>query len=332
MSVVGGPVIRRIIDASRDAGSRDELLASVGLAPHASPRDAAREVVGSDAYYDLLERVTSAGDDDLPLRYAALLRADDLGALGLGLKTAPTVRDAVLRLVRYILVLSDTLEYELREGRHPALVMSRPGHRRGAQLANECALAAVVSVLRTISGADVALTEVTFRHPAPASTAAHEAFFGCPVRFDAERNAIGFTPAALDQRTQLGDEGLSAYFLAELDALKSETASDQSVRSLVYAAVTDALPDGVPRRMVIARRLGMSERTLHRRLADEGASFQSVARAAQLDAAETLLTQTANSLGEIAFLTGFSDQSAFSRAFRTHAGCTPMAYRTAAAG
>ncbi len=331
MSVVGGPVIRRVIDASRDAGTRDELLASVGLAPNASPREAAREAVAADAYYDLLERVTRPGDHSLPLRYATLLHADDLGALGLGLKTAPTVRDALLRLVRYILVLSDTLEYELHEGRHPALVMSRPSHRRGAQLANECALAAVVSVLRTTSGADVQLTGVTFRHPGPASAAEHEAFFGCPVHFDAERNAIGFTPAVLDYPTQLGDEGLSAYFLAELDALKRES-SDQSVRSLVYAAVTDALPDGVPRRAVIARRLGMSERTLHRRLADEGASFQSVARAAQLDVAESLLAQTANSLGDVAFLAGFSDQSAFSRAFRAHAGCTPMAYRTAAAG
>ncbi|GAA3641707.1 hypothetical protein GCM10022200_26870 [Microbacterium awajiense] len=331
MSVVGGPVIRRVIDAARDAGTRDELLASVGLAPNIPPRDAAREVVAADAYYDLLERVTPPGDHSLPLRYASLLRADDLGALGLGLKTAPTVRDALVRLVRYILVLSDTLEYELQEGRHPALVMSRPSHRRGAQLANECALAAVASVLWTTAGDDLPLTEVSFRHPGPTSSAEHETFFGCPVRFDAERNAIGFTPSALERPTQLGDEGLSAYFLAELDVLKRET-RDPSVRALVYVAVADALPDGVPRRTVIARRLGMSERTLHRRLADEGVTFQSVARAAQLDTAETLLAQTANSLGEIAFLAGFSDQSAFSRAFRAHAGCTPMAFRAAAAG
>ena len=330
MSVVGGPVIRRVIDASRNAGTREELLASVGLAPNASPRDTAREMVSSDAYYDLLERVAPPDDHSLPLRYATLLRPDDLGALGLGLKTAPTVRDALLRLVRYILVLSDTLEYELQDGAHPALVMSRPGLRRGSQLANECALAAVVSVLRTTSDADLRLAGVEFRHPGPVPAPEHEAFFGCPVRFDADRNAIRFTAGALDQPTQLGDEGLSAYFLAELDVLKRQR-SDQSVGSRVYTAVTDALPDGVPRRAVIARRLGMSERTLHRRLADEGATFHSIARSAQLDAAEALLTQTARSLGEIAFLAGFSDQSAFSRAFRSHAGSTPLAYRAAAA-
>ncbi|GAA1470487.1 AraC family transcriptional regulator [Microbacterium thalassium] len=330
MSVVRGPVIRRVIDAARGAGARDELLASVGLSASASPLEAAKEIVGSDAYYDLLERVTASGDHTLPLRYAALLQPDDLGALGLGLKTAATVREALLRLGRYILVLSDTLEYELRPGDHPTLVMSRPSHRRGAQLANECALGAVVSVLRRITGVEIRPELVTFRHPGPASTTDHEAFFGCSVDFDADGNAIVFTPETLATPTQLGDEGLSAFLLAELDDLKRSSA-DRSLESRVYSAVTDALPDGVPRRAHIARRLGMSERTLHRRLADEGVSFASVARAAQLDAAEALLVQTENSLGEIAFLTGFSDQSAFSRAFRSHFGATPLAYRTSCA-
>ncbi|SEI95894.1 AraC family transcriptional regulator [Demequina mangrovi] len=327
MSVVGGPVIRRIVDASRGPERTESLLESVGLAPTAAPLDAAKEAVDSEAYYDLLERVTAHGDDDLPLRYASLLRPDDLGALGLGLKTAPTAQGALQRLVRYILVLSDTLEYELRRGERPTLVMSRPSHRRGAQLANECALAAVVSVLRGITGVHLAPESVTFRHAGPASVADHEAFFGCPVRFDGEANAIAFAPAALRTPTTHADEGLSAYLLAELDQLK-RTTEDQSLESRIYAAVTDALPDGVPRRAQVALRLGMSERTLHRRLAEEELSFRSIARAAQLDAAEALLTQTPSSLGEIAFLTGFSDQSAFSRAFKAHTGLTPMAYRS----
>lgn len=327
MSVVRGPVIRRVIDAARVPESRDELLASVGLVPGATPLEAAKEVVSSETYYDLLERVTPPEDRALPLRYAALLRPDDLGALGLGLKTAATVGDALLRLGRYILVLSDTLEYELRRGDHPTLVMSRPSHRRGAQLANECALGAVVSVLRTITGEPLRPELVTFTHRGPGSDADHVAFFGCPVHFDSDANAIRFRQATIDMPAQLADEGLSAFFLAELESLKRAT-PDASLESRVYAAVTDALPDGVPRRAQIARRLGMSERTLHRRLAEQDVSFQSIARAAQLDAAEALVVQTENSFGEIAFLTGFSDQSAFSRAFRSHFGATPLAYRS----
>lgn len=328
VSVVRGPVIRRVIDAARCGDSREELLRRVGLSPQASARDAAREVVGSDAYYDLLERVTAHGDDALPLRYATLLQPDDLGALGLALKTAPTARDALLRLVRYILVLSDTLEYALQPAHGgAALVMARPGPRRGAQLANECALAAVVTMLRSVTGDDVRPTAVTFRHPAPASTDAHVAFFRCPVRFAAEHNAILLTDAVLETPASLADEGLSSYLLAELDEIKRSSA-DRSLAEQVAAAVTDALPDGVPRRAQIARRLGMSERTLHRRLADDDTTFHEIARGAQLDVARSLLTQTPNTLGEIAFLTGFSDQSAFSRALRVETGQTPLEYRT----
>jgi len=330
MSVVGGPVIRRIVGAAQGPETAEDLLASVGLAASAAPLDAAKEAVDSEAYYGLLERVTAHGDHALPLRYASLLRPDDLGALGLGLKTAPTAQDALQRLVRYILVLSDTLEYELRRGEQPTLVMSRPGHRRGAQLANECALAAVVSVLRGITGVRLEPEIVTFRHGGPPTAADHEAFFGCPVRFDVEENVITFTRAALLTPTTHADEGLSAFLLAELDHLKHAT-EDLSLKSRIYAAVTDALPDGVPRRAQVALRLGMSERTLHRRLAEEDLSFRTIARAAQFDAAEALLTQTPSSLGEIAFLAGFSDQSAFSRAFKAHTGLTPMAFRSSRA-
>lgn len=327
MSVIRGPVIRRVIDAARDAGPTDDLLRSVGLVPHASTLDAAKEIVSSETYYELLERVAPPDDHSLPLRYATLLRPDDLGALGLALKTAPTVRDALLRLVRYILVLSDTLQYELHLGDTATFVMVRPGHRRGAQLANECALGAVVSVLRQITGVELRPEAVTFRHRAPTSVTAHTAFFGCPIHFASDSNSVRFAPDTLDTRTQLADEGLSTFLLAELDDLK-RSSSDQSLESRVYSAVTDSLPDGVPRRAQVARRLGMSERTLHRRLAGVGLSFQAIARRAQLDVAEGLLAHSADSLGEIAFLAGFSDQSAFSRAFKAHTGQTPLAYRT----
>ena len=142
---VGSPVIRRIVQVAHGPDRADELLASVGLSPDPGPGGWGGDTVEEEAYYTLLER--AAGDDDhgLPFRYGEALQPDDLGALGLAMKTAPTVEDALHRLIRYILVLSDTLEYELLDrssGRVFALG-GRPHHRRGAALANECALAAL---------------------------------------------------------------------------------------------------------------------------------------------------------------------------------------------
>lgn len=330
MTVVSGAFARRIVSVARGPESPETLLAGVGLAPGAPGLDAAREVVDAEAFYELIERATGESDGDLPFRYAAALHPDDLGALGLAIKTANTVRDALQRLVRYILVLTDSLEYELRDdGDGAVLVLSRPDHRRGAQIANVCALAAVISVLREIAISSVAPVEVAFRHPRPRSADGYEAFFGCPVRFGVDINGLHLDAQSLGIRTRLADEGLSAFLLAQLEDLRREQ-PDRSLVTQVRSAVADSLPDGLPRRGLIARRLGMSERTLHRRLAEHGQTYQSIANRARQEAAESLLVNGNHALAEVAFLTGFADQSAFQRAFKSWTGQTPLTFRESA--
>lgn len=118
--------------------------------------------------------------------------------------------------------------------------------------------------------------------------------------------------------------------VARLDELKEER-TERTLEARVHAAITDSLPDGRPSRAQVARRLGMSERTLHRRLSEQGETFQSITTNAQRMAAESLLANGRSSLAEVAFLTGFSDQSAFTRAFKGWTGQTPLAFREAGA-
>ncbi len=114
--------------------------------------------------------------------------------------------------------------------------------------------------------------------------------------------------------------------MAEPDGLHpAET--EPSIGELVYRTVIDSLPDGLSKRPDVARRLEMSERTLNRRLAEEGVSFRTITQRARREAAESLLTDRRNSLAEVAFLTGFGDQSAFQRAFKAWTGQTPLSFR-----
>lgn len=328
MGSVGTPVVRRMIEVAHGSRDPDALLDSVGLSRLPDGAAWSGESVDEEIYYDLIERI--ADDPAFPFRYAEALHPDDLGALGLAFKTAPTVGDALERLVRYILVLSDTLEYEIldRPTSRVLALTGRPSHRRGAALANECALAAVVSILRQSVGTRVTPIEVTFRHAAPPTVAHHGAFFGCPISFGEAIDGVRLDRAQLAQRTLLADDGLSAYLLTHLDDLKAQS-TNRSLVDDVRAAVAAALPDGQPSKSRIARRLGMSERSLHRRLADHDATFQAIANRARRDAAESLLRSTDHSLAEVAFLTGFSDQTAFTRAFKRWTGRTPAAYRHA---
>ena len=77
----------------------------------------------------------------------------------------------------------------------------------------------------------------------------------------------------------------------------------------------------------VARAVGMSERTLYRRLAEDGLTYQSVLEKTQRSLAENLLSKSAFSIAEVAFLTGFSEQSSFTRAFKRWVGLSPGAFR-----
>lgn len=328
MGSVGTPLVVRMIDVADERHDRADLLESVGLTSDAAGVDWAGDAIDEEVYYGLLERIAGAADPGFPFRYATALHPDDLGALGLAIKTAPTLRAALERLARYLLVLSDTLRYELVDevGGATFVLDGRPHHRRGAAIANECAVAAVTSLLRVVGGIALAPTLVEFRHAAPATDLHHVDFFGCPVRFDAATNGIHLGHEPLARRALLADDGLSTYLLSRLDDLTARKAR-RSIVDDVRAAITDVLPDGQPSKSQIARRLAISERTLHRQLADQGESFQAIATRARRDAAESLLTTTSHSIADIAFLTGFSDQTAFTRAFKRWGGTTPAAFR-----
>ena len=82
----------------------------------------------------------------------------------------------------------------------------------------------------------------------------------------------------------------------------------------------------------VARRLAMSERTLHRRLSERGLTFKSLVDSTRRHVAENLLRDSRYTATEVAFLTGFSEQSAFTRAFRRWAGQTPRSFRLSADG
>lgn len=331
MGSVGTPVVRRMIDVADDRHRREELLASVGLSADPIGVDWAGDSIDEETYYGLLERIAGTDDLGFPFRYARALHPDDLGALGLAVKTAPTLRAALERLARYVLVLSDTLRYELVDepGGAVFVLVGRPHHRLGAAIANECAVAAVTSLLRVVGGITLEPTLVEFQHAAPSTDRHHVDFFGCPVRFEAEVNGIHLGDEQLARGALLADDGLSSYLLSRLDDLTARKAR-RSIVDDVRAAIADSLPDGQPSKSQIARRLAMSERTLHRQLADHDETFQTIATRARRDAAESLLTTTNHSIADVAFLTGFADQTAFTRAFKRWTGTTPAAFRDGA--
>ena len=168
------------------------------------------------------------------------------------------------------------------------------------------------------------------KHGPPASVSAHERYFGCPVHFAAGEDSLAISSETLRRPNHLSDDGISRFLLTHLDAEIEALGAEIPVRALVEREISRSLSSGVPRMADIARRLAMSQRTLHRRLADSGLSFKSLVDDTRRHVAASLVRGSSYSLTEVAFLAGFSEQSAFNRAFKRWTGHTPTAFRDAA--
>lgn len=308
----------------------DGALVSGGVVVRRMPHPSDDRLTDTD-YFDLLDWIRRGYGDDVALleSYARLIRIDDIGALGLAIKTAPTLRASLERVERYWRVVTDTAVYRLDESGDPALlaIEARTGNHSVLGFRNEGALAGFARNMRQFVEGDLVLDHVSFRHACRSDPARYAAHFGCPVRFGADRDAIALKPAMLDLPNRLGDAAVSDFLTAHLETEIGSLTDDSSVRALLLRRLTPALSNGVPQAREIARAMGMSERTLYRRLAEEGLTFRDVLAEAQLSLAQELLRDSTSSIAEIAFLTGFSEQSTFSRAFKRWIGQAPAQFR-----
>lgn len=319
---------RKMVAAAGKAVDARALLAGAGLDPDGAWDP--KVMIPATIYYDMLERIAEQTDvTDLPVRGGASMRCDDYGALGLAWKAALDLGGSFSRVERYSRLWTSVVRYELRpDPRGILFILHREGERRlGMRLSNEATLASAVSLARQVCPAPFSPLEVQIRHRAPKSVAAHEDWFGCPVRFDAELDALLLSPETLAQPNILGDAGISSYLISHLDAELSEIADEVSLVAQAKDAIAQSLSEGTPRMADVARGLGLSARSFHRRLSEQGMSFQTLTEETRRELAEGLLRDARYSLAEIAFLTGFSEQSSFTRAFKRWVGRTPASCR-----
>lgn len=317
----------RMINQAGPELDRGALFRSCGLSESAPPDPT--DKVSDTAYYDLLETIAEQERPDIGfhVRVSRSMTCADFGAVGLAWKSAPDLRRSFQRMDRYSRLYNSASTFELVDKGDRFLwthTRTTPD-RLGMYLSNEGALATYVSICREATGPENRPQSVQFRHQNCGGEKALEAHFRCPVVFGAEIDAIVLPAERLDAPNLVGDQSIWQFFSAHLQ----ETYPDDQVpfeRQLVLQ-IADKLSDGVPPIASVATSLGMSARTLQRRLADGGLTYQNLVTQARLELAQSLMSEASYSLAEIAFLTGFSEQSAFTRAFKRWVGKTPGAFK-----
>jgi AraC-like DNA-binding protein len=175
---------------------------------------------------------------------------------------------------------------------------------------------------------DLAPVSVTLTHPKPSCSPRFFEYFRSPVLFEAPTYSLTLPIIAVDkilpgsnpQLAELNDQVMIQY-LAKLD--------QNHISQKVKAVIIDQLPSGSVTDETVARALYMSSRKLQRLLQSAGTTFNTILNEIRQDLAQNYLNEEENSMTEIAFLLGFSESSAFSRAFKRWMGVSPAKYRKA---
>jgi AraC-like DNA-binding protein len=259
---------------------------------------------------------------------AEVWRPTDFHALGYVFLASQTLRTAIERIVRHNTVVDSVVRFEATlDDRHLRLtyritdpsIPSVPALQDGR-------LAVVFGLCREAYGADFSPEEVSVTHPAPSCRGDYYGLFRCPVHFDAPRpqfvldRAVAEAPLpAASRELALANDAILSDYLRTLE--------QSDIVSRVKTAIIERLPSGAPGAETVANDLHMSARTLHRRLSEAQTSFSETLETVRRELAEQYITDPTRSLSEIGFLLGFSEQSAFSRAFRRWTGQPPSALR-----
>ncbi len=318
-----------------------DMLLTVGLDPHqifanagidaASIRDP-HQRFQSDQLSRLWNVITAAsGDEAISLAASDSPRPATLDLLAYTMMTAPTLEAALQRFIRYIRIISDattfTLEPDGSRGQWLRLAIEG-GELPVPRQRCEFILITILNICRWIASKPIAPLAIEFVHEEPGSTQAHARAFGGPLHFSAASNGLLIAAADLQAALPASNAKLSELhvrFAVEfLDRMDSSRITPR-----VRDVIVRSLPDGDPPRSLAAAALCISERTLQRRLQEEGTSYQELLDSTRRELAREYLLKDQMALGQVAFMLGFADQSAFSRACQRWFNASPKQFRKA---
>jgi AraC-like DNA-binding protein len=247
---------------------------------------------------------------------------------------ARTVGESFRYAARYFPLVNTAVRLSIDDSGDPVTfeVAGESGPAGVSRPYAEYCLAVFVLHVRAATGVPFPVRRVTFTHRSPPDVGEHERVFGCPVRFEAEHNRLHLDRAAWETPTRGAHSGVLGVLTEHADLLLSKLPRAPDLIDRTRRAIGGRLRGGEPSLQGVARELGMSERSLQRRLGELGYTFHLLADEVREATARLLLQQPDIALAEIAYLLGFADQSTFQRAFKRWTGSTPKQARLDAAG
>lgn len=262
---------------------------------------------------------------DVGLRY----RAIKYGELGLAMMTARTLGEAMQIACRCQSLTYSLINYRYVAAPNGAFAMFGSCDKLSAQMhdfTHYRDLGAIRTLVADLMGGELPVERVTLTTPPPPDWSTQRRHFSCPVEFNADQTSWVFRPGAANLPLPMADSDLLTLYSSRCDVMLRRAQADSTIKGRLAARLrhceSEFLTAGEAARM-----LALSERTLHRRLAEEGTRFSAMVDEARYGRARDLLMDGHMSIERIAAAVGFAEPSSFSRAFKRWSGMGALEYR-----
>jgi AraC-like DNA-binding protein len=322
-----------LLEAISAAGKDpDPILRGVGL--DRSVLQNLEGFVASSVFTRLLEEASrQTGDDCFGLHFGERFNPKNIGPLAYVVINSPTILAGIENGGRYLhvhnqgAVTSFDIEGQWAYLRYRVSDSDVDSPRQH----NEYSMAVVLNTVRLMVGSDWRPQEIQFAHPTPPQTSEHTRIFSAPVLFGHPSNALVAERELIQRQVPAADPQLCRILQRYLEHVLAEMPREDKMLASVRKAIAETMREGDPTIARVAKNLALSPRTLERRLKERGTRFKKLMDDTRRRFAINYLKDGDQTLTQIAFLMGYSEVSAFNRAFKRWTGTTPMEYRRSAA-
>ncbi len=306
------------------------MLRHAGLAEH--DFDSRQHRISAASQAKVLEYAAEATDDSaFGLHLAEEANPREAGLLFYVASAASNIGEALALFARYSRIANEAARIKLV--RAPEGVVAEFSFvglsRHRAKQVTEFGVAVTITALREIAGRNIRPTQLSFIHARNSDLSAFERFFGCPVEFGASGDQLAFSDKTLALPLVTEDRHLLETLRPICDAAaKERNTAIGSLRAAVENEAQKLLPHGKAKRPIVAKSLGHSERTLTRKLSDEGTTYEQVLDRLRQSLALQYIKEQGVSLSQIAWLLGYEGSASFNHAFRRWTGHSPSTARS----
>ena len=279
------------------------------------------------SFYELAAALT--GDEAFGLHVGENIDATAFDVLGYSVINSANLGEGLARAVRYHSIWTDGAALDLQD--HGARVVlnyqyldpSIREHRHDAEMT----FAAIIALGRAVTDTDWHPEYVNYQHSKPRDVSEHQRIFRCRIRFGTESNEFVVNSSVLRLPIKRADPRLCAVLDQHAEALLTRYPYHNDLIGRTREIIRNELNGGNPAIEGVAHKLGMSPRTLQRKLREHDTSHQHLLDDLRKNLALRYLDEPSMAIGEVAYLLGFSESSAFHRAFKRWTGQTPREYR-----